>query len=94
MSYEAFRTDFDSRVGQWLTRALSDAFGRTPVRERTMGGSIPISPFVSILQAPAVVVPLANKDNNQHSPNENFRLGNYIDGLKSMYFILKTPIDE
>ena len=93
VSYEAFRTDFDSRVGNWLTRALTDAFDTTPVRERTMGGSIPISPFVSILDAPAVVVPFANKDNNQHSPNENFRMGNYIDGLRSMYYILSTEVD-
>jgi len=93
VSYEAFRTDFDSRVGRWLTRALTDAFDTTPVRERTMGGSIPISPFVSILDAPAVVVPFANKDNNQHSPNENIRLGNYIDGLRSMYYILSTQVD-
>ena len=93
VSYEAFRTDFDSRVGRWLTRALTDAFDTTPVRERTMGGSIPISPFVSILDAPAVVVPFANKDNNQHSPNENIRLGNYIDGLRSMYYILSTEVD-
>ena len=93
VSYEAFRTDFDSRVGRWLTRALTNAFDTTPVRERTMGGSIPISPFVSILDAPAVVVPFANKDNNQHSPNENIRLGNYIDGLRSMYYILSTEVD-
>jgi len=63
------------------------------VRERTMGGSIPISPFVRILDAPAMVVPFANKDNNQHSPNENIRLGNYIDGLRSMYYILSTEVD-
>ncbi len=94
VSYKAFRTDFDSRVGQWLTRALTDGFGKPPVRERTMGGSIPISPFVSILQAPAVVIPFANKDNNQHSPNENIRMGNYIDGLRSMYYILSTEIGD
>ncbi len=92
--YDAFRTDFDSEIGLWLTGALTDAFGQTPVRNRTMGGSIPISPFVKTLEVPAVVVPMANKDNNQHSPNENLRLGNYIDGLKTMYYILTTPVME
>jgi acetylornithine deacetylase/succinyl-diaminopimelate desuccinylase-like protein len=92
IAYKAFRTEFDSEIGRWLTRALTNAFGRTPVRERTMGGSIPISPFVNILNVPGVVVPLANKDNNQHSPNENLRLGNYVDGVRSMYAILSTPI--
>ncbi len=93
ISYQAFRTEFDSEVGVWLNKALTRAFGSAPIRERTMGGSIPISPFVRILEAPAVVIPFANKDNNQHSPNENLRLGNYIDGIKTMYYILSTPIN-
>jgi acetylornithine deacetylase/succinyl-diaminopimelate desuccinylase-like protein len=92
ISYRAFRTDFSSAVGKWLTAAMSNAFGETPVRHRTSGGSIPISPFVETLGIPAVTVPLANRDNNQHSPNENLRLGNYIDGIKAMYAILTTEI--
>ena len=93
VAYEAFRTEFDSPIGNWLTRAMTAAFGKVPVRERTMGGSVPIAPFVKILNAPAVIVPLANKDNNQHSPNENLRLGNYVEGIKAMHYILKTAID-
>ena len=45
---------------------------------RTSGGSVPISPFVNVLNIPAVGVPTVNKDNNQHSPNENIKLINYI----------------
>ena len=58
-----------------------------------MGGSIPISPFIQTLDVPAVVVPTANRDNNQHSPNENIRLGNYVEGVQALYYILNTPID-
>ena len=71
---------------------MEQAFGETPIRHRTSGGSIPISPFVETLGVPAVSVPMANRDNNQHSPNENVRLGNYIDGVKTMYYIMTTPI--
>ena len=39
-SYLAFRTEFDSEVGLWLYRALSKAFGKEPIRQRTSGGSI------------------------------------------------------
>lgn len=87
-SYLAFRTDFDSEVGLWLDRALVKAFGKTPIKQRTSGGSIPISPFVNQLGIPAVTVPTVNRDNNQHSPNENIRLGNYVDGIKTIYAIL------
>lgn len=87
-SYLAFRTDFDSEVGLWLDRALVKAFGTSPIKQRTSGGSIPISPFVNQLGIPAVTVPTVNRDNNQHSPNENIRLGNYVDGIKTIFAIL------
>ncbi len=91
-SYLAFRTDFDSRVGIWLDKALVKAFGKSPIKQRTSGGSIPISPFVKELGIPAVTVPTVNRDNNQHSPNENLRVGNYIDGIKTIYAILTEPL--
>lgn len=93
-SYLAFRTDFDSEVGQWLNRAMIKAYGKSPIRIRTAGGSIPISPFVNQLGIPAVSVPTVNRDNNQHSPNENIRVGNYIDGIKTMYSILTEKLNR
>lgn len=93
-SYKAFRTDYDSQIGEWLTSAMTSAFGKEPIRVRTSGGSIPISPFVNTLDVPAVTVPTVNKDNNQHSPNENLRLGNYIEGIQTMIAILTEPIKE
>ncbi len=92
-AYLAFRTDFDSEVGLWLNKAMIKAFGKSPIRVRTAGGSIPISPFVNQLGIPAVAVPTVNRDNNQHSPNENIRVGNYIDGIKTMYSILTERLE-
>lgn len=91
-SYLAFRTDFDSEVGIWLDKALAKAFGKTPVKQRTSGGSIPISPFVNELGIPAVTVPTVQRDNNQHSPNENIRVGNYVSGIKTIYSILTEEL--
>lgn len=88
ISYQSFRTDFDSEVGLWLRGALERAFGEVPIMIRMSGGSIPISPFVVTLGIPAVTVPTVNRDNNQHSPNENIRLGNYREGIKTMIAIL------
>ena len=92
ISYQAFRTEFDSEVGQWLDRALVKAFNNPPIKIRTAGGSIPISPFVTQLNVPAVSVPTVNRDNNQHSPNENIRLGNYVNAVRSIYAILTEKI--
>lgn len=88
ISYQSFRTDFDSEVGLWLRKALKRAFDEDPIMIRMTGGSIPISPFVTTLGIPAATVPTVNMDNNQHSPNENLRLGNYKDGIKTMIAIL------
>lgn len=92
VSYQSFRTDFDSDVGIWLKNALTTAYGETPIMERMAGGSIPISPFVVTLDLPAVSVPTVNRDNNQHSPNENIRLGNYREGIKQMIAILTEKL--
>ena len=92
-SYLAYRTDFDSEVGIWLNKALIKAFKKEPIKQRTSGGSIPISPFVNELGIPAVTVPTVNRDNNQHSPNENIRVGNYIDGIKTIYSILTEKLN-
>lgn len=87
-SYRAFRTDLDSPTGRWLTETITYVHGQAPVRIRTMGGSIPISPFVTTLGIPAVSVPTVNSDNNQHAPNENLRMGNYRDGIATMMGVL------
>lgn len=88
ISYQSFRTNFDSEVGVWLRKAINSAFQKDPIMIRMSGGSIPISPFVNTLGIPAVGVPTVNRDNNQHSPNENIRLGNYREGIKTMIAIL------
>jgi acetylornithine deacetylase/succinyl-diaminopimelate desuccinylase-like protein len=92
VSYQSFRTDLDTKVGKWLRKALIKGFGEEPIRVRMSGGSIPISPFVNTLDIPAVSVPTVNRDNNQHSPNENIRLQNYRNGIKTILAILTQPL--
>ena len=88
ISYSAFRTPVDSKEGKWLEKILKKTYNEIPVLIRTQGGSVPISPFVNKLGIPAVGVPTVNLDNNQHSPNENLRLGNYFQGIETFISIL------
>jgi acetylornithine deacetylase/succinyl-diaminopimelate desuccinylase-like protein len=92
VSYDAFRTDFDSEPGLWLSAAFVNLYGEEPVKIRTSGGSIPISPFVSTLGIPAVGVPTVNPDNNQHSPNENLRVGSFLEGIAIAAAVLSQPL--
>ena len=93
VNYGAFRTPYDSEVGLFLRSALERAFGEEPVLIRNSGGSIPIAPFVVKLGLPAVTVPAVNRDNNQHSPNENLRLGNFVEGVRMYLAVLTQPAD-
>lgn len=93
VSYGPFQTPFDSPTGSWLRAAMTRAFGKEPIQIRMMGGSIPIAPFVTTLGIPAVGVPTVNPDNNQHAENENIRVGNYVDAVKTFLAILTQPVD-
>ncbi|MFD2203484.1 M20/M25/M40 family metallo-hydrolase [Shivajiella indica] len=92
ISYQAFRTPFDSEPGIWLNKAFVRAFGKEPIKNRISGGSLPIAPFVDALNVPAVTVVTVNSDNNQHGPNENIRLGNFKEGIKTALAILTEKL--
>ncbi len=92
VAYQAFRTEFETDVGKWLYQALHKTFEQPPIRIRTSGGSIPIAPFVQTLGIPAVTVPTVNRDNNQHSPNENIRIGNYRDAIRTFLGVLTEKL--
>ncbi len=89
---KAFRTDFDTNAGQMLNKALNRIFGDEIVNMRTTGGSQPIGAFIETLGIPAVSIRIPNPDNNIHGPNENLRLGNYLEGIQSCLAILDEPI--
>lgn len=81
---EAFRTEPDSPAASRVTAALERIWGAPPVQIRTMGGTVPIAPFIRELGVPAVTVPIVNFDNNQHSDNENLRMGNLWSGIVTL----------
>ncbi|NHF57847.1 M20/M25/M40 family metallo-hydrolase [Flavobacteriaceae bacterium TP-CH-4] len=88
-----FRTSIDSPTGLFLKKALAKVFGDQVVNMRTTGGSQPIAPFIETLGIPAVSVRIPNPDNNIHGPNENIRLGNFMEGIITCLAILDEPFD-
>ena len=91
IAYGAFRTDLNAPIANWLRIQMQRAGFNDLVELRLMGGSIPIAPFVTALGIDAVIIPTVNADNNQHSPNENIRLGNYYEGIQTMLGLLSAP---
>jgi acetylornithine deacetylase/succinyl-diaminopimelate desuccinylase-like protein len=87
----AVRTPLESSVGTWAYASLQKTSSSgEPVRIRMMGGSVPTDALVDLLGAPFVIVPLVNFDNNQHTFDENMRVGHYVDGIRTIMGMLRT----
>ena len=92
----AVRTPLDSPLGQWAYGVLKETGnpGETPVRIRMMGGSVPTDSLVEILDAPFVILPLVNGDNNQHTYDENMRIGHYVGGVRTIAALVCSPLGQ
>jgi len=86
---DAFRTSPLDPQAKALAAAIRQATGVEPVHLRTLGGTVPISPFIQALGFPAVLVPTVNFDNNQHEENENLKLTNLWEGILTVAAILR-----
>ena len=88
----AVRTPLDSPLGKWVYASLVQTSGDpNVVRIRMMGGSVPTDSLVEILGAPFVIAPLVNGDNNQHTFDENMRVGHYVEGIRTIFGLLRNP---
>lgn len=88
----AYRTDPTSDFGKKIRTQLTSNFGQEPVVIRIMGGTVPIVTLIDKLNVPTIIVPMVNMDNNQHSPNENIRIGNMRQGIKICMSILDIEL--
>jgi len=85
--YPAARTPLDAPFSREVTQLVAAA-GPELVRTPTLGGSVPMylfqqDPARPNATTPAIVLPIANHDDNQHAPNENLRLQNLWDGIET-----------
>ena len=63
--------------------ALTEIWGRRPVRVRE-GGSIPIvATFSRVLRVPVALMGFGLADDNLHSPNEKFNISHFYNGVRT-----------
>ena len=77
----ASRTSMADPYAQSVVAAVSAAADRAVapgalIVAPGMGGTLPLYLFSDVAGKPAIVVPVANHDNNQHAPDENLRIAN------------------
>lgn len=89
---KALQTPLDAAIGQWARTAVKAEFGQEPVRIPLMGGGVPSEPLAEGLGVPILLLPLVNADNNQHAADENMRIGNYLDGVRTLHALLSQPL--
>lgn len=90
----AFRTPIDSKFGDWLVSGIQRGIGKTEVLKlNTTGGSQPIGKFIDALQIEGVALRIPNPDAYIHAANENIRLKNLFEGIRSLLGILTQSDD-
>lgn len=86
--YNAERTALDHPLARGVIDALKD---RKHVVLPSVGGSLPLYLFRTVLGAPTVTLSLANHDNNQHAEDENLRLGNFWEAITTVADVMRVP---
>ena len=62
----------------WLLRLMAEQLDADPVALPTLGGTLPLWVFTETLGIPALWIPAANSDNQQHDVNEHFVLKHFF----------------
>ncbi len=82
--YDPAKTSLDLPISRQIIAAVERAHGgERAVLMPTLGGSVPIWAFTDILKLPTLLVPYANANNRQHSPNEHLRLDHLFQGVRT-----------
>ena len=87
----AWRTDPELPAVKFIADALRARYGNeNVVRIRSLGGGSPVTPFINAFEVPTVGVSLANYDDNQHTDNENLRLGHLWNGIATLAALMTS----
>ena len=90
--YRASRTAMDVPVVQEVVGAVKAAAGDDLVLFPALGGSLPLYLFTEVMGKPALIVPIANHDDNQHAPDENLRIANLWYGIDLYAALFTMPM--
>jgi acetylornithine deacetylase/succinyl-diaminopimelate desuccinylase-like protein len=71
----------DAPFSAAVQAGVEAASGRRPLRVPALGGGLPLFAFTGILGVPCYGVPVANRDELNHSPNENLEVRRFLDGI-------------
>ena len=86
---QGYVTPIDNIAYQAASKAYQEAFGKTPIPQRS-GGSIPIvSLFEEELKSKTILMGFGLNSDAIHSPNEHFGIFNYLKGIETIPYFYK-----
>jgi acetylornithine deacetylase/succinyl-diaminopimelate desuccinylase-like protein len=82
--YDPAKTPADLPISRRVVEIVERATtGRRRSWCRRRGAACRSGPFTDLLGLPTIVVPYANANNRQHSPNEHLRLDHLYQGIRT-----------
>lgn len=78
---EPSRTSADLEIVKVVTKAVQDSFQQTPLVQPSLGSSLPDYVWTKVLGVPSIIMPYANFDQGNHSPNENLDIDYFFNGI-------------
>jgi len=94
--FPPMKTPVDTPVASPVLEALSAVWGAEPVELPVLGGSLPAAFFRrvdALADVPVLVVPYANPDQGNHSPNEHLDLDCFENGIRTTAAFLERVAD-
>ena len=76
------RTSADLDIVKVVTEAVRNSYQQEPLIQPSLGSSLPDYVWTKILEVPSIIMPYANFDQRNHSPNENIRIDYFLNGIK------------
>lgn len=86
---EPYKTPFDAPIVDVVAETAEEVYGTPPIILPTMAGTGPMHVVCGPRGMPAVGTGVGHAKANTHGPNENIRLGDYIQGIKHVALILE-----
>lgn len=83
------RTPLELPIVQEIIQAVERSYRTQPVILPSLGGSLPDYVWTKILGVPSVIVPYANSDEANHSPNENMDIENFFNGIRCTCHVIE-----
>lgn len=87
------RTQLDHPIRELILDAVAEGWPADPILKPTLGGSLPTATFAHRLNTPVIIVPYANSDENNHSPDENLALDCFKNGIQTTVSLLQQLVN-